>query len=372
MASYAERARAIHASLPVVDGHNDLPWALRMKAGSDLNQADPRRELDGYHTDFPRMKAGGVGAQFWSVYVPAWTPDPFKTTMEQVELVKAMTALSPDTTEMATSAEHAREITGSGRMAGLMGSEGGHAIEDSLDNLEALAEAGVRYMTLTHGSTISWADSATDEAHHGGLTAFGKNVVATMNKLGMLVDISHVSADTMRDAIRASTRPVIASHSSAYAVTNHPRNVPDDVLGMVGDTGGVVMVTFVPAFVVQEGADVSMKMFEEQRQLRSQFGPDEEAEFQEAARQLMLSKNPPSGDVSAVVDHIEHIASLIGVEHVGIGGDYDGVPHLPIGLEDVSAYPHITEELLRRGWDETDIRLVLGENALRVLAASDR
>lgn len=354
-----------------MDGHNDLPWAIRLGADSDLDQADPRGPLPEFHTDFERMKAGGIGAQFWSVFVPAWIDDPFATTMEQVELVKAMTARSPDTTEMAASATHAREIIASGRMAGLMGSEGGHAIEDSLDNLAALAEAGVRYMTLTHGSTISWADSATDEAHHGGLTEFGKQVVSTMNELGMLVDISHVSAETMRDAIRTSTKPVIASHSSAYAVTQHPRNVPDDVLQMVRDTGGVVMVTFVPAFVVQEGADVSLQMFEEQRQLRAKFGPDEEAEFQQAARELMLAKNPPAGDVSAVVDHIEHIAGLIGVEHVGIGGDYDGVPHLPVGLEDVSTYPRITEELLRRDWDEPDIRLLLGQNALRVLEASD-
>ncbi|NNC43155.1 MAG: membrane dipeptidase [Acidimicrobiia bacterium] len=371
MTSHKERARQIHDSLPVVDGHNDLPWALRLKADSDLSRSDPRESLPDFHTDFGRMRDGGVGAQFWSVFVPAWTNEPFKTTMEQVSLVKAMTALSPDTTEMATSASHAEAIIASGRMAGLMGAEGGHAIEDSLDNLEALATAGVRYMTLTHGSTISWADSATDQPEHGGLTSFGKRVVTAMNEFGMLVDISHVSADTMRDAIRTSTRPVIASHSSAYAIASHPRNVPDDVLHMVGDTGGVVMVTFVPGFLVQDGADMSIEMFEEQRQLRGDFGPDEEAAYQEAAAELLRSKNLPRGDVGAVVDHIEHIADLIGVEHVGIGSDFDGVPSLPVGLEDASTYPHITEEMLRRGWNESDIRMVLGQNALRVLAASD-
>lgn len=369
--SPAGQAARIHRDRPVVDGHNDLPWAIRMRADSDLAKADPRSPLPGFHTDFGRLRKGGVGAQFWSVYVPAWQRDPFRTTMEQVELVKAMTALAPDETALARSAAEARLIMASGRMAGLMGAEGGHAIEDSLGHLETLAEAGVRYMTLTHGSTISWADSATDEAHHGGLTNFGRQVVRTMNELGMLVDISHVSADTMRDAIRASTKPVIASHSSAYAVTRHPRNVPDDVLAMVGDTGGVVMVTFVPVFLVQEGADMSLVMFEEQRQLREQFGPDEEAEFQQAAADLMRSKNPPAGNVSSLVDHIEHIAGLIGADHVGIGGDFDGVPSLPVGLEDAAAYPNITEELLRRGWDEADVRKVLGENALRVLAASD-
>ncbi len=371
MTSHRENALRLHGSLPVVDGHNDLPWALRTRAGSDLNRSDPRESLSEFHTDFQRMREGGVGAQFWSVFVPAWTNEPFRTTMEQVSLVKAMTALSPDTTAMATSAAHAEAIIAGGRMAGLMGAEGGHAIEDSFDNLEALAKAGVRYMTLTHGSTISWADSATDQPVHGGLTAFGKQVVKAMNELGMLVDISHVSADTMRDAIRTSTRPVIASHSNAFAVAGHPRNVPDDVLEMVGDTGGVVMVTFVPGFLVQEGAILSLEMFEEQRDLRKDFGPDDEAAYQEAAAEMLRSKNLPRGDVGTVVDHVEHIADLIGAEHVGIGSDFDGVPSLPVGLEDASTYPRITEELLRRGWNEPDVRKILGKNALRVLAASD-
>ena len=369
MTDYTQQARSIHASLPVIDGHNDLPWALRIRAGSDIDVADPCQPLAGYHTDVPRLEVGGVGAQFWSVFVPAWDPTPFRTTIEQIDLVQRMTDRC-DRLVPADSAEDviaAREL---GKTASLMGAEGGHAIENSLAALRTLRRLGVRYMTLTHGDTIDWADSATDEPRHGGLTGFGEDVVREMNRIGMVVDISHVSADTMRHALSVSDRPVMASHSSAFAIAPHPRNVPDDVLGMVRANDGVVMVNFYPPFVNRDAAEQAMGKFEVARRLMAELGDDAAVEA-ELAR--MLEENPyPEVAISEIVDHIEHIANVAGVRHVGLGSDYDGVDTTPIGLEDASTYPAITVELLRRGWTEPDIRGVLGENALRVLAANDQ
>jgi membrane dipeptidase len=253
----------------------------------------------------------------------------------------------------------------------MMGAEGGHQIENSLDAIGELHARGVRYITLTHADTTDWADSATDEARHGGLAPFGEDVVREMNRVGMMVDISHVAADTMRDAIRVSRAPVIASHSSAYALVRHPRNVPDDVLRMVADTGGVVMVTFVPAFVVATTARLALGMFEEDRRLRARFDDDDEAGYLEARREMVTGLEIDRGTPADVVDHIEHIRDVAGVDHIGLGGDYDGVALLPEGLDDVTCYPAITAELLRRGWTETDIRKVLGENAVRVLRAAE-
>jgi membrane dipeptidase len=366
-----DRAATIHADLPVVDGHNDLPWEIRVRAGGSLADADPRLHLDGYHTDFPRMIDGGVGAQFWSVYVPAWSDSPLAATHRQIDLVEEMTASAPEVTALAGSAEHARAIRRSGRIAGLIGAEGGHTIENSLEALEGLHERGVRYMTLTHADANDWADSATDEARHGGLTDFGVAVVAEMNRLGMLVDISHVSDQTMRRAIEVSRAPVIASHSSAFAIASHPRNVTDEVIEMVAAAGGVVMVTFVPAFIVEATARAALGMFDERRRLRAQFAPDDEAGYAAAAREKFGIADLDRGTVSDVVDHIEHVARVGGVDHAGIGGDFDGVETTPVGLEDVSCYPAITAELLTRGWAEADIRKVLGENVLRALAAAE-
>jgi membrane dipeptidase len=368
MTDYTRHARSIHASLPVIDGHNDLPWALRMKAESDIDAADPCLPLDGYHTDVPRLERGGVGAQFWSVFVPAWDSTPFRTTIEQIDLVRRMT----DQCDRLAQADSAADVVAArklGMTASLMGAEGGHAIENSLAALRTLRRLGVRYMTLTHGDTIDWADSATDEHRHGGLTDFGEGVVREMNRIGMMVDISHVSADTMRHALSVSDRPVMASHSSAFAIAPHPRNVPDDVLGLVRDNNGVVMVNFYPPFVNSEAAEQSMGRFEIARKLMAELDDDAAVETE---LERMLEDDPyPEVTTSEVVDHIEYVAEVAGAAHVGLGSDYDGVDATPIGLEDVTCYPAITVELLRRGWTERDIRGVLGDNALRVLAAND-
>ena len=330
---YHEAALRIHESLPVFDGHNDLPWAIRERDESSLDAADPNHALPGYHTDVPRLLTGGVGAQFWSVYVPADSETPLQDTLEQIALTHAMIDRCPDL-ELALTADDVERIRSEGKVASLLGAEGGHSIEGSLDTLRDLFSRGVRYMTLTHNSTLDWADSATDEAIHGGLNSFGRDVVRAMNDLGMLVDISHVSPDTMRDALAESRAPVIASHSSAFTLAAHPRNVPDDVLALVRDNGGVVMVNFYSAFVKPEA--------------------------------------PETATLSDVVDHIEHVAAVAGVDHAGLGSDFDGVDLLPEGLEDVSRFPAITAELLCRGWTEPDVRKVLGENALRVLRAAEQ
>ncbi len=368
MTEFSERARAIHADLPVVDGHNDLPWELRVRAGSDLDVADPCGHLDGYHTDVPRLAAGGVGAQFWAVFVPAWDPSPFLTTIEQVDLVGRMI----DRCDRLAAADSAADVAAArsrGATASLMGAEGGHSIENSLAALRTLRRLGVRYMTLTHGDTIDWADSATDEARHGGLTAFGEDVVREMNRIGMIVDISHVSADTMRHALSVSDRPLMASHSSAFALAPHPRNVPDDVLEMVRDNDGVVMVNFYPPFVHADAAGMAIDMFAVARDLMARLG-DETAVQAELTR--LREQDPyPEVTVADVVDHIDYVRAVAGVDHVGIGSDFDGIDVLPTGLEDASTYPAITAELLERGWEEPEIRKILGENALRVLAANE-
>ena len=354
--------------LPVIDGHNDLAWALRIKANADLDSADPSGILDGYHTDAGRLITGGVGAQFWSVYVPAWHTSPFRSTLEQIALVDAVVERCPtlDGADSAADVVAARER---GHTASLKGAEGGHCIENSLDALRDLRRRGVRYLTLTHADTIDWADSATDEHRHGGLTAFGEEVVLEMNRIGMIVDISHVSPDTMRHAISVSQRPVMASHSNALALASHPRNVPDDVLELVRDNEGVVMVNFYPGFVTEAAAEHGKGRFALARELQAELGDDAAVDAELTRR---LEADPfPEVTVSDVVDHIEYIAGTAGPDHVGIGSDFDGIDATPTGLEDVSRYPAITAELLVRGWDEPAVRKVLGDNALRVLAAND-
>jgi membrane dipeptidase len=368
MTDLIEQAERIHADLPVVDGHNDLPWALRIRAASDLDRADPCKSLDGYHTDVPRLAVGGVGTQFWSVFVPAWDSSPFRTTIEQIDLVGRMTDRCDRLAHADSAADIARTRT-RGLTSSLMGAEGGHSIENSLTALRTLRTLGVRYMTLTHADTIDWADSATDDARHGGLTNFGEEVVREMNRIGMIVDISHVSADTMRHALAVTDRPLMASHSSAFSIAPHPRNVPDDVLELVRGNDGVVMVNYYPPFVDRAAANQSLGRFAVARELMATLGDDRAVE---AELDRMLEADPyPEVTVSDVVDHIEYIAEIAGVAHVGIGSDYDGVDAMPLGLEDVSTYPAITVELLTRGWSEPDIRAVLGENALRILAAND-
>ena len=355
----------IHADLPVIDGHNDLPWRIRSEAGGDLDRADPRGRLPDFHTDVPRMLAGGVGGQFWSVYVPADAAAPFEATVAQIDLVGRMVARD-DRLEPATTADDVRRIRSRGRIASLMGAEGGHSIEADLGKLRHLFDRGVRYLTLTHSNTLPWADSATDDPVHGGLTGFGRDVVREMNRLGMLVDVSHVSADTMWDALESSGKPIIASHSNARALADHPRNVPDDVLAEIGRRGGVVMAVFFPGFVVPETARQMQAMFDRWREVRAELAGDEAAIAREMER-IEQGLDLDRGGVADVVDHLEHLARVTGIDGVGLGSDFDGMTMTPGGLEDVSCYPAITAELLERGWSEGDVRKVLGENTLRVL-----
>jgi membrane dipeptidase len=295
------------------------------------------------HTDIARLRQGLVGAQFWSVYIPSESvhEGAARVQLEQIDIARQIIALYPDHFELALGASDIERVFGAGKIASLIGIEGGHAIENSLGALRAYYDLGVRYMTLTHSLTIDWADAATDAPRHNGLTAFGKEVVREMNRLGMLVDLSHVAPATMHAALDVSEAPVIFSHSSARAVTDHARNVPDDVLRRMPKNGGVVMVTIVPAFISEK--------------VRTHTG----------------NGPAPRATLADVVAHIEHIRKVAGIEHVGIGGDYDGISSTPVGLEDVSTYPALLAELARRGWSDDDLRKLAGENLLRVLRESE-
>lgn len=333
----------IHHSGMLFDGHNDLPWQVRRLGASSFQNLDIAQDQPRLHTDIPRLKAGGVKAQFWSVYVPVETSlqkASFQTTMEQIRLVHQMCELYPETFEIALSTADIRRITEAGKIASLIGVEGGHSIENSIGNLRRLYERGARYMTLTHSRNTEWADSATDEPAHQGLTEFGKEIVTQMNRMGMLVDISHVSPEVMHQVLDISQAPVIFSHSSAHAINSHPRNVPDSVLKRLPENGGVVMINFMSGYIV----------------------PDAQREANRNAR----------GTVYDVVDHIEHIIRVAGINHVGIGSDYDGVTNLPVGLEDVGSYPAITQILLNRGYSRQDIHKLLGENVLRAMARCEQ
>ncbi|MGC1274060.1 MAG: dipeptidase [Planctomycetaceae bacterium] len=367
-----EHAQELHRSSLLIDGHNDLPWEVRTKAGGSWKQADIAQPQPRFHTDIPRLKAGGVGAQFWSVYVPADTQlqgQSAHQVLEQIDLVKRMVKRYPETFAMADTADDVERVRKDGKIACLIGIEGGHAIENSLSLLRIFRQLGVRYMTLTHSDTLDWADSATDEAKHGGLTPFGEEVVAEMNRLGMLVDISHVSPETMKDALRVTKAPVIASHSGARAVTDHPRNVPDDVLKLVAENDGVVMVNFYSGFVVQDAADVMNDWYAVRRKLKIEF-PDDRA-YEVASARWWKEHPLPRGTIHDVVDHIDHIAKVAGVDYVGIGSDYDGIGTVPKQLDDVSTYPLITQALLDRGYSDDDVRKILGLNVLRVLRKAD-
>jgi membrane dipeptidase len=367
-----DEALRLHKEALVFDGHNDLPWQFRQKADLSFARLDITREQKGIHTDIPRLRKGGVGAQFWAAYVPADKAKrsvAVRDTLEQIDVIRRMVREHPDVFEMAGTADDVVRIHKAGKIASLIGVEGGHSIDNSLGVLRMYYALGVRYMTLTHTETIEWADSATDEAKHGGLTKFGEEVVAEMNRLGMLVDISHVSADTMRHALRVTKAPLIASHSSAYALAAHPRNVPDDVLKLVAKNGGVVMVNFYPGFLSPEAARLSRDMFQAARDLRAQYKDDKE--FQEAMRAWAKEHPMPPVSVHTVVDHIEHIIKTAGIDHVGLGSDFDGINAVPQQLEDVSCYPYITQELLNRGYKKDEILKVLGGNILRVLRAAE-
>ncbi|MEX0714726.1 MAG: dipeptidase, partial [Pirellulales bacterium] len=325
------------------------------------------------HTDIPRLLRGGVGWQFWSAYVPAetrLTGESLAQTLEQIELIRRLHERYPDVFELASTADDVERIRRAGKIASMIGIEGGHSIQNSLGVLRQLYLQGARYMTLTHSDTLDWADSATDEARHGGLAPFGEEVVREMNRLGMLVDISHVSPETMHDVLRVSRAPVIASHSSAYAIAPHPRNVPDDVLGLIAGNGGLVMVNFFSGFVVPESARILNQASQVRRELRTRFAGDKAA-FEREYRRWRAEHPIQRGSVHVVVDHIDHVVKVAGIDHVGLGSDFDGVTELPDQLEDVSCYPVITQELLNRGYPKAGIRKILGGNLLAALRRAE-
>ena len=371
----SEAALGIHRRALVIDGHNDLPWKLRSDFASSLDKCDITKLHSPaiLQTDIPRLRQGGVGGQFWSVYVPVETIQggtALRDTLEQIDLVYRIVARYPDTFELALTADDVERIHGEGKIASLIGVEGGHSIQDSLGALRQLYKLGARYMTLTHSDTLSWADSATDDARHGGLSPFGEEVVREMNRLGMLVDISHVSPETMQDALRVSRAPVIASHSSAYAIAQHARNVPDDVLKRIAENGGVVMVNFFSGFVEPSSAKWMADMFAVRRQFNIDY-KNNEAEVEAAMKRWRREHPILPGTVHTVVDHIDHIVKTAGIDHVGLGSDYDGVSMTPLQLEDVSCYPYITQELLNRGYREEQIHKILGRNVLRALRRAE-
>ena len=384
--AHLARAERILRSTPLVDGHNDLPWAIRESgtAPHDVAAYDLRQTTPG-HTDLARIRKGRLGVQFWSVYIPGEPDDPAyarnggvasapgyaRVQLEEIDIARRVIARYPERLAPALTAADVAPAFRAGRVASFLGMEGGHAIENSLGTLRAFYDLGVRYMTLTHNVTLDWADAALDSARHGGLTPFGEEVVREMNRLGMLVDLSHVSPGTMSDAIRVSEAPVIFSHSSARGVADHPRNVPDSILRLLPKNGGVVMVTFVSGFVAPNVAAYERTAGQAVAAIRKQH-PTDTAAAGAAARAWQAANPRPQATLAQVADHIEHVRRVAGANHVGIGGDFDGTSNLPVGLEDVSTYPALIAELARRGWSDADLRKVAGENALRALREAER
>jgi membrane dipeptidase len=368
-AELLDQARALLAEHPVVDGHNDLPWALRGQVGYDLDQRDLAVDQSAYlHTDLDRLRAGGVGAQFWSVYVRTdFAGDQaVSATLEQIDCVRALAARYPERLRLAFTADDMEAARAEGRIASLMGAEGGHSINSSLATLRALYALGVRYMTLTHNDNLPWADSATDKPVAGGLTRFGEEVVREMNRLGMLVDLSHVSADTMRDALRVTRAPVVFSHSSSRAVCDHVRNIPDDVLEQLAGNGGIAMATFVPKFILPEAIAWTLAADANMRD-HGLHALDTTPEAMTVQRAFEAAHPRPVATPATVADHLDHMREVAGVDHIGIGGDYDGTAFTPQGLEDVSGYPNLIAELLGRGWSRADLSKLTWSNAVRVL-----
>jgi membrane dipeptidase len=375
------RVERVLTATPVIDGHNDLPWEIRNKFGNvgnlDLaadtsnlrsNSGGPAVHL---MTDIPRLRKGHVGAQFWSVWIPATVtgPEAVQMTLEQIDIVRTMVAKYPKTFEMACTADDIERIEKSGRIASLIGIEGGHQIDNSMAVLREMYALGARYMTLTHNVTLDWADAALDSARHGGLTPFGREVVREMNRLGMLVDLSHVSPAVMSNALDVSEAPVIFSHSAARALVDHPRNVPDSILARLAANGGVVMVTFVPQFVSPD-----CKAWDDALQAETAAAKRELPDTAAARRRVeawQAAHPPPSATLAQVADHIEHVRQVAGADHVGIGSDFDGIDFVPAGLEDVSRFPELFAELVRRGWSDADLEKLAGKNVLRVLRGAE-
>ncbi len=371
----ATAARDLLTRHPILDGHNDLPWTLRVAEDVDLDTTDLAHAVATIQTDWPRMAAGGVGAQFWSVYVSADLEGEtaVTTTLEQIDLVHELIRRYPGTLELALTADDVERIIAAGKVASLIGAEGGHSIGSSLGTLRALYALGVRYMTLTHNRSLPWADSATDDPVVGGLSPFGREVVREMQRLGMLVDLSHVSPDTMRDALDTAEGPLIFSHSSALAICDHPRNVPDEILARMPANGGTCMVNFVPAFVSQACRDWERGFAEDAKQRGFDFKNVPGRGQAKELRQEWIAKHPrPAVKLAEVADHVEHVREVAGVDHVGIGSDYDGVDWLPEGLEDTSTYPALIAELLRRGWSEEDCGKLASGNIIRTLRAAEQ
>jgi membrane dipeptidase len=367
-----ERARRILDQVPVIDGHNDLPSAILEQGGADPTRFDFNQPQPRFHTDFLRLRAGRVGAQFWSAYI---TNDSIPTgaslrqAIREIDMVHRLTQQYPQHLELARTAADIERIQKQRKIASLIGLEGGHGIDNSLSVLRMFYDLGVRYMTLTHNTTLHWADAASDFPRHRGLNEFGEQVVREMNRLGIFVDLSHVSPETMRDAIRVSEAPVIFSHSSARALVDHVRNVPDDVLRTLPANGGVVMVTFVPAFVSKASYEWTGRLEATAEQLRAQL--DDPAEIGRRVSEWMKANPQPNATVSDVADHIDHVRKVAGIDHIGIGSDFDGIDFGPVGLEDVSDFPNLFAELLRRGYSEADLKKISGLNMLRAMRAME-
>jgi len=357
---------------PLIDGHNDLLWALReaREKGEVLDPAAPCPQL---HTDLPRLQAGAVGGQFWSVFVPSDLPADRSVTqsLEQIDALFELIRRNPERLELARTSDDVERIAGVGKVASMLGVEGGHAIGNSLGTLRILASFGAGYVTLTHNDDTDWADSATGERTHGGLTRFGEEVVRELNRCGMLVDLSHTSEDTMRAAMAVSEAPVLFSHSNARSLCDVPRNVTDDILELAGRSGAVIQATFVPWFLTPEGAEANAAGWEELRRLRREFPDDREA-VGKAMDAWFASQPAPPSSLSDVADHIDHIRDIAGIETAGVGSDFDGVESVPDGLEDVSCYPALFEELRDRGYSDEDLGKVAGGNVLRLLREAER
>ncbi len=361
--------RTLLKAVPLVDGHNDLPWVMRRFADAPLDVVayDLNKPTPG-HTDLARLRTGGVGGQFWSVYVPGDVADSgyARVQLEQIDVARRVIARYPKDLQWALTAQAIRTAHRDGRIGSVLGMEGGHVIENSLGALRVYYDLGARYMTLTHNVTLDWADAAGDVHRHGGLTAFGREVVREMNRLGMLVDLSHVSPAVMSHALDVSDAPIIFSHSNARALTDVPRNVPDSILARLPANGGVVMVTFVPGFASQRVADWNKRL----DVVRTAAAGDADAQFRAVA--AFRERDPlPRATLSDVADHLDHIKRVAGAAHVGLGGDYDGITDVVQGLEDVSRYPDLLAELLKRGWTDTELKGLIGDNILRVMARAE-